>query len=84
MRKHAPVKCLDQTNKKARHIVTELSCHINGLVRIGKKFPYTILKRIFTQKKNFLLFFMHILICPVDNPALFSARFARKKYLFMR
>jgi len=42
-------------------------CYIDGLVSTGTKFPYTILKIIFANKKIFLLFFINILKCVVDK-----------------
>ena len=47
--------------------------YIYGLVRKEYSFPYTILKIISSQKKNFIKYFMHINILNVDNdPHFFS------------
>jgi hypothetical protein len=46
-------------------------CYIDGLVSTGNKFPYTILKIIFANKKIFRHFFINILKRVVDKPAFF-------------
>ena len=35
-------------------------CYVDGLVSTGNKFPYTILKRIFSFQKNFFIYFINI------------------------
>ncbi|HUS00711.1 MAG TPA: hypothetical protein VMY77_03245, partial [Chitinophagaceae bacterium] len=42
-------------------------CYMDGLVSTGKKFPYTILKIIFSNKKIFDHFFINILFGLVDK-----------------
>ena len=46
-------------------------CYIDGLVSTGNKFPYTILKIIFANKKIFCVFFINILKSVVDKHANF-------------
>ncbi|CAN5281041.1 hypothetical protein BH09BAC2_BH09BAC2_02610 [soil metagenome] len=40
---------------------------MDGLVSTGNKFPYTILKIIFTNMKKYSTFFINILFFHVDN-----------------
>jgi hypothetical protein len=47
-------------NNKARQEMHGL-CYMDGLVSTGNKFPYTILKIIFTIRKNISIFFINIL-----------------------
>ena len=47
-------------NNKARLKMHGL-CYMDGLVSTGNKFPYTILKIIFANKKIFSHFFINIL-----------------------
>ena len=42
--------------------------YMDGLVSTGNKFPYTILKRILFNQKNFPNYFINILILIVDKP----------------
>jgi len=60
-------------NNKARHKFYGL-CYIDGLVSTGNKFPYTILKIIFANKKIFLVFFINILKLFVDKRKKFSTK----------
>jgi hypothetical protein len=46
-------------NNKARQEMHGL-CYMDGLVSTGNKFPYTILKIIFTIRKNISIFFINI------------------------
>jgi hypothetical protein len=46
-------------NNKARQEMHGL-CYMDGLVSTGNKFPYTILKIIFTIRKNISNFFINI------------------------
>lgn len=40
---------------------------MDGLVSTGIKNPYTILKIIFANEKNFFMIFINILKCRVEN-----------------
>ncbi len=53
---------------------------MDGLVRTGTKFPYTILNIFFTKQKKIILFFINIFICHVDKANQFLISF-RKKYI---
>lgn len=48
--------------------------YIDGLVSTGNKFPYTILKIIFTIRKKTLLFFINILKMAVDKTTLLRTK----------
>jgi hypothetical protein len=53
-------------NNKARRLIAEL-CYMDGLVSTGTKFPYTILKRIFPNKKKNRINFINIFFGAVDK-----------------
>jgi hypothetical protein len=57
---------ISSKNNKARLKMYGL-CYIDGLVSTGNKFPYTILKIIFANKKIFCVFFINILKSVVDK-----------------
>lgn len=44
---------------------------MDGLVSTGKQIPYTILKKIFANKKIFLNYFINIFILLVDKEIVF-------------
>lgn len=44
---------------------------MDGLVSIGKKFPYTIIKIIFSNIKDFVNYFINILFLHVDKGTVF-------------
>lgn len=47
--------------------LAERDIYMDGLVSTGNKFPDTILKRIFMNKKNIPKYFINILKQVVDN-----------------
>ena len=53
-------------NNKAQLFVAG-PCYIYGLVSIGKKIPYTIIKIIFSNIKDFTHYFINILFLAVDK-----------------
>ncbi len=53
-------------NNKARLFIAG-PCYMDGLVSTRKKIPYTILKIIFSNKKNFGNYFINILFFVVDK-----------------
>jgi len=53
-------------NNKARLFVAG-PCYMDGLVSTGKKIPYTIIKIIFFNVKDFTHYFINILIIVVDK-----------------
>ncbi len=55
-------------NNKARLFGVEL-CYIDGLVSTGNQIPFTILKIIFANQKNFAYYFINIFIYAVDKAA---------------
>ena len=57
-------------NNKARLFVAG-PCYIYGLVSIGKKIPYTIIKIIFPIIKDFTHYFINILFLVVDKETTF-------------
>ena len=60
-------------NKKAR-LFSDGPCYMDGLVSTGNKFPYTILKIIFSNRKFFMNYFINILFFVVDKGEAFSDR----------
>jgi len=64
------LKTTNNKNNKARLLTARL-CYIDGLVSTGNQIPYTILKRIFPNRKIFLKFFINIFFYPVDKEPVF-------------
>ena len=61
-------------NNKARQKMHGLR-YIDGLVSTGNKFPYTILKIIFTIRKKSFFFFINILKFAVDKRIILRTNF---------
>ncbi len=57
-------------NNKARLFIAG-PCYMDGLVSIGNKFPYTIIKIIFSNIKDFINYFINILFLHVDKETVF-------------
>jgi len=64
------IKTTTTKNNKARLLTARL-CYIDGLVSTGNQIPYTILKRIFPNRKIFPRFFINIFFYPVDKEHIF-------------